>query len=78
MAHNTTARLWIAPIMKTGPQLPLLAWIATWAVIVATVIFDLHQSEGMLPLNRMLFAFDTALMMAWLLALILERPDDHP
>lgn len=75
--HNTIALERIAPTVRAGPQYALLTWIATWGAIIGTVWNALAHSKEMLWINRLLFGMDTVLMLAWLVAIILERSDEE-
>ncbi|MCJ2023949.1 hypothetical protein [Methylobacterium sp. J-067] len=76
--HDTIAPQRIAPTVRAGPQYALLVWIATWCAIIGTVWNALARSQEMLWVNRLLFAMDTVLMLAWLVAIILEKSDEEP
>ena len=54
------------------PRSSRMAWIGASSGLFGTAIYNLAQSDGMLPINRVLFGIDTTLMMIWILVLFYD------
>ena len=62
------------PIQMSGPRNSLMMWIGVWSGMTGVVIYNVAQPREMLPVNRLLLAIDTSLMIAWLLVFLLDEP----
>lgn len=77
-AQSAAAQWRTGSTTMPDPRRSLMIWVGAWSGVVGVVVYNLTVLDEMLLANRILLAIDTTLLIAWILILLLERPDGQP